>query len=780
MRGSGQKFSRSQRLIVALAVVVTLWIGGCGDFITGKTAGRESNSILDELSKIETTPEANIPMPSIYTGPPIIREQIVGGVAEFKLFYFCRHLLAAELEAIVHKQFATLVFNAKGQSTAVKDYTVSSIATTNQLIVRCPTRNDVDAVLELLEHVDIPPIQVKIDCLISEIYADKTLDWETTLEIEKLLGESIWAGPAGRPFGEGIMELVEAGDTMPAFPGASLREVARATMGLKIGYLSTSHQFMALVDLLESQGYLKILMNPTLEVVNGKRAKVSSSQKVPIDKTFLTYPNANFYTTSTEWENVIDSLEITPHVFADGYIGLETSITLGSKLTPEGIKQVSIVTKKQIDNAENRIRPGESLIIGGLRKSERRDVVRGIPFLKDIPLLGILFSGRDFEERAVETIFILTPTISTGGIPNKEMMEEIEKKQMRSSKGRQEKINEAEEARIEAEAEKAEARAAVREAEEQTKKAEAEVQKATTETEKAAATEQQAKIEVEKAKAEAKTATEKAAAAEKQAKAEAEKVKAEAKIATEKATAIEKQAQAQIEKLTAETEKLKAEAEIAKADAQKAAAEVEKAKADAQKATAEAEKAKAEAEKATVDAATTKAEAEKLAAEAKKAKADAEKATAKAEARAKQEAAEKPEEEAEKLNAEAEKAKADAERLMAEAEKAKAEAEAKAKAAEKAKAKADATAKAAEEAKEAGKTKTSAEKPPQKGKAKDKAEAKKPKARAKKRKENAAKKARAKREEVETERRQRNKQKQPKQRVKRPKKRQSTTNELSG
>jgi len=822
MRGSGQKFSRSQRLIVALAVVVTLWIGGCGDFITGKTAGRESNSILDELSKIETTPEANIPMPSIYTGPPIIREQIVGGVAEFKLFYFCRHLLAAELEAIVHKQFATLVFNAKGQSTAVKDYTVSSIATTNQLIVRCPTRNDVDAVLELLEHVDIPPIQVKIDCLISEIYADKTLDWETTLEIEKLLGESIWAGPAGRPFGEGIMELVEAGDVMPAFPGASLREVARATMGLKIGYLSTSHQFMALVDLLESQGYLKILMNPTLEVVNGKKAKVSSSQKVPIDKTFLTYPNANFYTTSTEWENVIDSLEITPHVFADGYIGLETSITLGSKLTPEGIKQVSIVTKKQIDNAENRIRPGESLIIGGLRKSERRDVVRGIPFLKDIPLLGILFSGRDFEERAVETIFILTPTISTGGIPNKEMMEEIEKKQMRSSKGRQEKINEAEEARIEAEAEKAEARAAVREAEEQTKKAEAEVQKATTETEKAAATEQQAKIEVEKAKAEAKTATEKAAAAEKQAKAEAEKVKAEAKTATEKATAIEKQAQAQIEKLTAETEKLKAEAEIAKADAQKAAAEVEKAKADAQKATAEAEKAKADAQKATAeaekakaeaekatvdaattkaeaeklaaeaekakadaekaaaDAATTKAEAEKLAAEAEKAKADAEKATAKAEARAKQEAAEKPEEEAEKLNAEAEKAKADAERLMAEAEKAKAEAEAKAKAAEKAKAKADATAKAAEEAKEAGKTKTSAEKPPQKGKAKDKAEAKKPKARAKKRKENAAKKARAKREEVETERRQRNKQKQPKQRVKRPKKRQSTTNELSG
>lgn len=781
MRRSGQKFSRSQILIVALAVVVTLWIGGCGDFVPYKTAGRESNSILDDLGKIQTTPEANIPMPSVYTGPPIIREQIVGGVSEFKLFYFCRHLTSPELEAVVHKQFATLVFNAKGKSTAVKDYTVSSVAATNQLIVRCPTRNDVDAVLELLEHVDIPPIQVKIDCLISEIYADKTLDWETTLEIENLLGESIWAGPAGRPFGEAIMELVEDGATIAAFPGASLRELARARMGLKVGYLSKDHKFLSLVDLLESHGYLKILMHPSLEVVNGKMAKISSSQRVPVDKTYLHSAQSEFFTTKTEWADVIDSLQITPHVFADGYIGLETKIMLGSKLTPEGIKQINIVTKKEIQNAENRIRPGESLIIGGLRKTERRDVVRGIPFLKDIPILGILFSGRDFEERAVETIFILTPSFSTGGIPNKEMMEEVERKQGTSKTGVQEIMQEAEQTRLEAEAEKAEARAATREAEEQARKAEADAQKATTETEKATAAEQQAKIEAEKAKAVAKIATEKAAATEKQAKAETEKAVAEAKIATEKSSAVEKQAQAQIAKLTAETEKLKAEAEIAKADAQKATAEVEKAKADAQKATAEAEIAKAEAEKATVDAATTKAEAEKLAAEAQKAKADAEKATAKAEARAKQETAEKPKEGAEKLKAEAEKARADAQRLMAEAEKAKEEAEAKAKVAEKAKAKADAKAKAAEEAKEAGKTKTRAEKNQKKGKAKkDRVEAEKPKARAKKRKEEAAKKARAKREAVETERRQRNKQKQPKWKPKRPKKRQNKTNELSG
>jgi len=604
-----------------LTVIVTLWTGGCGDFLTDKTAGRESTNIIDDLGRVETTTEPNIPMPSIYRGPPKIVEQVVAGAPEFKLFYFCRHLSAAELEAIVHKQFATLIFNQKGQSTAMKDYTVSSVAPTNQLIVRCPTREDVDAVLELLEQVDIPPIQVKISCLISEVYADKTLDWETTTAIENLFGESISAMPSAMPFGKDVVQWLTESDPLAAFPGASMREFGRAKMGLNVGY--KSDKFTAVVDILESQGYLKILMNPTLEVINGKTARVSSSQRVPVDKTFLTSTRDAYFTTSTEWADIVDSLEITPHVFADGYIGLETTIKIGSKLTPEGIKQLPIVTKKEITNKENRIRPGESLIIGGLRKSERRDVLRGVPFLKDLPLIGMLFSGRDFEERAVETIFILTPTFSTSGIPRDEMVEEVERKHespagnsftdpfdmLEGKREKDRKARDAEEARMKAEAEKAEARAAVRDAKEQVKRAK-------TEAEKAATAEQQAKAEAEKAIADANIITEKAAATEQQAKtdtaqakaetakakAETAKAKADTQAATEKAAATVQQAQTQIEKLKAETEKLKAETEKAKADLQKATAEAEKAKAEAQKAIADAEKAKAEAEKAKTEA----------------------------------------------------------------------------------------------------------------------------------------------------------------------------------
>lgn len=435
-----RKISRSQRIMGGLAVATLFFLSGCGDFFAEKPTELESRRIREDVRRIRPVPDVNAPIPEIYTIPPKMVEQVVGGKSEWKLFYFCRHHIADKLAKIIEDQFSTKTIDKKGKEIKISNYTVSTNLATNQLIASCPTQQDVEAVLELLEMVDVPPIQVRIDCLISEIYADKTLDWETTVEIGDLLGEDITAGGSARLFGSDVLSLIQEGTILPAFPGASLREVARAKMGLKIGYYSTTRDFLAVVDLLESKGYLKILMNPTLEVVNGQKARIQSSERVPLEKTYL-HDREGFVETKTEYVDVIDALEIVPHVFADGYIGLETTALISSKNIPEGVKQIRIVTKREIYNKENRIRQGESLVIGGIRKSEEHSVVRGVPFLKDIPLLGVLFSSKDYEERAIETVFILTPTISSGGIPNEEMVEELRRKHQRTDyRGIQEAI----------------------------------------------------------------------------------------------------------------------------------------------------------------------------------------------------------------------------------------------------------------------------------------------------------------------------------------------------
>jgi Flp pilus assembly secretin CpaC len=55
-------------------------------------------------------------------------------------------------------------------------------------------------------------------------------------------------------------------------------------------------------------------------------------------------------------------------------------------------------------------------------------VVRGVPFLKDLPIIGILLCSKDFEGRAKEVLFIIRPTISNYGVPNKDVVEFLRQK----------------------------------------------------------------------------------------------------------------------------------------------------------------------------------------------------------------------------------------------------------------------------------------------------------------------------------------------------------------
>jgi len=129
-------------------------------------------------------------------------------------------------------------------------------------------------------------------------------------------------------------------------------------------------------------------------------------------------------------------------------------------------------------------------------------VGRGVPILKDLPLIGFLFSSEDTEQRAVETLFILTPTISTGGRPTAELMKEVQRKHEPDTpaglgemitdpfglkareQSRQKTVYDAEQSRLEAEVEKAQAQVDVREANERATEAEAELNRIKVEMEK--------------------------------------------------------------------------------------------------------------------------------------------------------------------------------------------------------------------------------------------------------------------------------------------------------
>jgi len=397
MNSTNLTISRMQLIMGSLAVIAILLISGCGGFFAEKPIEIQTEEILDEIRQIKENLNVENPLPEIYRGKAK-RIQVKDSV---KLFYFSKNLTVDKLSGLITEQLG---------------YKVDSSSQTNQLIIDCPNDMQADKTLEFLSMVDVPPIQVNIDCIILERFADVTMDWETTFLIENLLGERITVGQSKYP--------------VPVFPGASLRESKRSTFGLDVGYWRnqgvTGHQLRVVIDMLVSRGYLKILMNPTIETINGQKAKILSRDNVPIERIVTERDVLPYSITEYQW--VEDSLEVTPHVFADGSIGLATMVKLGSSSKPKGVVQVSIITERSIDVAENRIKPGDSLIIGGIRKTEERAIIRGTPLLKDIPIIGTLFSSKDFEESAKELIFILTPSISSGGLEQAAMMKKLRKK----------------------------------------------------------------------------------------------------------------------------------------------------------------------------------------------------------------------------------------------------------------------------------------------------------------------------------------------------------------
>ncbi|MFC1794850.1 carboxypeptidase regulatory-like domain-containing protein, partial [Planctomycetota bacterium] len=201
---------------------------------------------------------------------------------------------------------------------------------------------------------------VKVDLSVVEVSPDSKMDRETTVEIKNLLGGKI---------------------TLPDSPAVAdlLRTAAEATAAVKDETAGdkrvTQKQFKTLLDLLVSRSYVKILMNPTLEVVDGGTAQIRSEQKIP-----------------SMQDSLVNLIQITPNVLEHDYIILQVE----ANLIIWGNEQTPIPNKLEI-STQIRLSPGESSVIGGTEK----------PVL----MIGPNIDAKITEVPTTETFIILTPTI---------------------------------------------------------------------------------------------------------------------------------------------------------------------------------------------------------------------------------------------------------------------------------------------------------------------------------------------------------------------------------
>jgi type IV pilus assembly protein PilQ len=81
------------------------------------------------------------------------------------------------------------------------------------------------------------------------------------------------------------------------------------------------------------------------------------------------------------------------------------------------------------------VKDGETIVIGGILKDTRQESEAGLPYFKEIPILGWLFKNHRWQKDFEELMVFITPRIADAGSTNLPTAEQLWRDQMRKTDG---------------------------------------------------------------------------------------------------------------------------------------------------------------------------------------------------------------------------------------------------------------------------------------------------------------------------------------------------------
>ena len=268
--------------------------------------------------------------------------------------------------------------------------TISTDDRTNRVIVT-DNEDRLEKMRFLLKQLDMPEKQVMIEARIVEASSTFTRD----------LGVN-W----GLHFSDASMSVfgmrqvdVGMGGITSAPPTSGVSSTAGGAAGITFGTLGSDIRLDLRLSAAATIGQVKVISTPKIITLNNKAAKISQGQSIP-------YQTVSAEGTKTEFVEAALTLEVTPHVAADGTISMKIKATNNSAGTgtPPPINKKEATTEVQVMS-------GETTVIGGIYQDSDTDEDTGMPFLQDIPLLGWLFKSNSKQKTKTELLIFITPKI---------------------------------------------------------------------------------------------------------------------------------------------------------------------------------------------------------------------------------------------------------------------------------------------------------------------------------------------------------------------------------
>lgn len=268
---------------------------------------------------------------------------------------------------------------------AVGDVRTSSIVVTD-------IEENLTRIAKLLASLDIQPSQVLIESKIVE----------ATEAFSRTLGVRWNWTPEALPLGG-------SATARPSFDSSPLPVTGSMfAFNLGVGVLDVLGTLDASLALSEREEKVKIISSPRILTMSNEIANISQTTEVPVRA--VTVQNG-VQTITFSFKPLTLKLGVTPQITADSSIIMKVDVKREFRGATIDTENDAFTVNSREANTKVLVRNGQTAVIGGVYQSDAAEAEMGVPYLKDIPVLGALFKGKTVNKDKSELLIFLTPRI---------------------------------------------------------------------------------------------------------------------------------------------------------------------------------------------------------------------------------------------------------------------------------------------------------------------------------------------------------------------------------
>jgi type IV pilus assembly protein PilQ len=300
--------------------------------------------------------------------------------------------------------------------------TVVADQRTNTLIVR-DIRKGIEEAQSFLAKLDTRTPQILIESNLIE--TTPSFSRALGVELDFLRGGAMVDSRfiAGEPY-SGSLTSFEPGKPTTLNQGFRL--------GIVQDRLGPFRNLNLVLSAAEAEGNIRIVSRPSIVTLNNVESTIESSETIRVKTAAATVGESG--SIQTFKAGVI--LTVTPQVSADGFILLKISVKNSAFDFTNDVDGIPRETAREA-KANVLVRDGETVVIGGIMKDTTSSSETGVPYLRQIPILGWLFKKNSSEKNLDEMVVFITPRIIDAGAEDRPTAEQMWREQMKKTEGGQ-------------------------------------------------------------------------------------------------------------------------------------------------------------------------------------------------------------------------------------------------------------------------------------------------------------------------------------------------------